>query len=75
MACDDPPMVEYGRGVGEASGQGGSNPFGSGSTDLGARVGNAISDTVDTIAALPIGTQLLLLVAVIVGLVILRRAF
>lgn len=75
MACDDPRMVEYGNGVGQVSGQGGGNPFGSGPTDIGARVTNAIGDTVQTVLALPVGMQLLLLAAVIVGLVVLRRAF
>jgi hypothetical protein len=71
-------MVEYGQvsgGVGGGAAGGGSNPFQSGPTDLGARVSNAIGDTVETVMALPIGGQLLLLLAVVVGLVILRRAF
>ena len=79
-------MGEYGVGIGDGpAGQvgggggsgpvGGSNPFGDGSTDLGAAVGNAVNGGIHWLQALtPI--ELLLLVAVLfVGFVILKRVF
>jgi hypothetical protein len=73
-------MVEYGHGVGEVSGgvqgaSGGGNPFGGSVPDVGARVANWVGDTVDTIVALPPHMLVLLGVAVLLGLIVLRRAF
>ena len=74
-------MTEYGNGIshgpaGQVSGGGGggTNPF-SGGADIGASVGNFVNDTVHTISTMS-PLQLLLLVAVIViGFIILKRAF
>jgi hypothetical protein len=66
-------MVEYGNGVGQATGgSGGSN--GAGTIDAGAAIGQMVTDAVDTVAALPPTTLLLGLVVVIVGLMLLKRA-
>ena len=69
-------MVEYGHGVAEGAGQvSGSSGGGAGATsDWGGAIGNTIGDAVSTITALPAEQLLLLIVAVIVGFWILRRA-
>jgi hypothetical protein len=72
-------MVEYGHAVGGSSGHGGgaggSGGFGGGTTDIGASAIDFVSNAVDRVAALPPEMLLLLGVAVLMGLVILRRAF
>ncbi len=70
-------MVEYGHGVGQGTGvAGGGGGGGSGgSMDAGAAVGQMISDTVNTIAALPPTTLLMGLVVIVIGFIILKRAF
>ena len=67
-------MVEYGNGVGQATGSGGGGG-GGGHTDVGAQIGRFINDSVDTIAALPPEMLLAGIVAIFLGLVILKRAF
>ena len=66
-------MVEYGNGVGQATGAAGSG--GGGSMDAGAAFGQFISDTVDNIAALPPTTLFLAVVVIVIGFIILKRAF
>jgi hypothetical protein len=75
-------MVEYGGGIDKGpAGQVGGNPTGGGSPNLGSdvdffgNVGNTVGDVWNTVAALPTESLVLLVVAVFVGLVILRRAF
>ncbi len=69
-------MVEYGNGVGQVAGQAGSGGGGgSTSVDVGATVAHIVSQTVNTISSLPPGVLALGLVAIVVGLLILRRAF
>jgi hypothetical protein len=67
-------MVEYGQGVGQATGTAGGGQAG-GSTDVGASAAAFVSDTVNTISALPPEALLALVVAVFLGLIVLRRAF
>jgi len=72
-------MVEYGNGVthgggGQLSGGGGS-AVGGGPVDVGASVSHWVSSTVDTVSAMPPLELLAIAVAIIIGLVILRRAF
>jgi hypothetical protein len=68
-------MVEYGQGVGEVGGRvGGSGGGGGSGTDVGAGLASMISESVDRVAALPPETLVLLLVLVLAGLMILRRA-
>jgi hypothetical protein len=67
-------VVEYGNGVGQATGAGGGGG-GGGHTDVGAQIGRFINDSVDTIAALPPEMLLAGIVAIFLGLVILKRAF
>lgn len=68
-------MVEYGQGVGQGTGMGGANPGSSESQDLGAGVSAFISDTVDTVSALPPEMLVVIAVVILVGLLVLRRAF
>lgn len=70
-------MVEYGQGVSEGAGKfSGSAGGGSGGGgDWGGNLMAAATDAVDTVLALPTEQLLLLLAVVIVGLVILKRAF
>jgi hypothetical protein len=68
-------MVEYGQGVGQATGASGAVGGGGGTRDLGADVSNAINSAVHTVSALPPETLVLIVVLVFVGLIILRKAF
>jgi hypothetical protein len=67
-------MVEYGQGVGQATGVAGGGGSG-GSTDLTSSAAAFVGDVVDQVSALPPEGLLLLVVAVFVGLIILRKAF
>ncbi len=66
-------MAEYGTGVGQSTGGGGSQ--GGQTVDAGAAIGQMITDAVDTVSTLPPTTLLLGLVVLIVGFLILKRAF
>jgi hypothetical protein len=68
-------MVEYGNGVGQATGAGGGGGGGGHTTDLGAGAAAFVNDAVHTISALPPTTLVLIVVLIFVGLIILRRAF
>jgi hypothetical protein len=69
-------MVEYGNGVGGVAGQvAGSHGGGSGPVDVGASVGQFLTSSVHTLSTMPPGELLGVFVVVIVGLLILRRAF
>jgi hypothetical protein len=72
--CDDPHMVEYGQGVGQATGAAGGS-HGGGTVDAGAAFGQFVSDTVNNITALPPTTLFLAFVAIVVAFIILKRAF
>jgi hypothetical protein len=67
-------MVEYGNGVGQASGVGGGSSGGQ-AMDAGAALGQFVGNAVDTVAAMPPGQLALLVVIIIIGFVILKRAF
>lgn len=67
-------MVEYGNGVGQATGPAGGGGGGQG-LDAGAAFGQFVSNTVHTISTMPPGQLALLAVIVVIGLVILKRAF
>ena len=68
-------MVEYGQGVGQATGASGTAGGGGGTRDLGADVSNAFNSAVHTVSTLPPETLVLIVVLVFVGLIILRKAF
>lgn len=68
-------MTEYGRGVGEGAGRfGGSGGGGGGPGDVGGDLMAMASDAVDTIVSLPTEQLLLLIVVVLAGLFVLKRA-
>ncbi|HEX2755041.1 MAG TPA: hypothetical protein VHM48_06240 [Candidatus Limnocylindrales bacterium] len=67
-------MVEYGNGVGQATGAAGGT--GGGQTmDAGAAFGQFVGNAVHTISTMPPTQLALLVVIVVVGLVIFKRAF
>ena len=69
-------MVEYGNGVGQATGAGGGGGAAvGGHEDVLARLGTMIDNGIDTIAALPPEILLAGIVVIFLGLVILKRAF
>lgn len=67
-------MVEYGQGVGQATGVGAGN-HGGGSQDLGAGAVAFMNDAVNQLNALPPTTLVIIVVLIFLGLVIVRRAF
>ena len=66
-------MLEYGNGVGQGAGRTGGG--GGGSTDMSAQIGQAVNDSIHTLSTLPPAALLGIVVAVIVGLWVLKRAF
>jgi hypothetical protein len=70
-------MVEYGNGVGQATGLagGGSGGGGGGTMDAGAAVGQFVNNAVHTISTMPPTQLALLVVIVVIGFVIFKRAF
>jgi hypothetical protein len=67
-------MVEYGNGVGQATGAGGSRG-GGGSMDAGAAIGQFIGNSVHTISTLPTTTLIAGFVVIVLGLYLMKRAF
>ena len=67
-------MVEYGNGVGEVAGR--STGGGGGqSMDVGAALAQAVNDSVTTLSTMPPLALFAGLVVVIVGLMLVKRAF
>jgi hypothetical protein len=66
-------MLEYGNGVGQGAGRvnGGG---GGGSTDMSIQIGQAVNDSVRTLSTLPPAALLGLVVMVVIGLWVLKRA-
>ncbi len=67
-------MLEYGQGVGQATGVAGGGG-GGGTQDIGANAMAFVSNAVDTVSSLPPETLLLIVVLILLGLIVLRRAF
>jgi hypothetical protein len=69
-------MVEYGNGVSGVSGQvsGGASEPGR-TVDVGASANQFISESVQTLSAMPPAALLALVVVVFIGLIALKRAF
>jgi hypothetical protein len=70
-------MVEYGNGIsggagGQVSGGGGGGGV---NGDWGVAIGQALNDAVNTVAAMPPWQLAILVVVVIGGLIVLKRAF
>lgn len=69
-------MAEYGRGIGEVAGRSGGGGQAPGqTTDLGATFMDFVTNSVDRVAALEPGALITLAVIVLLGLVVLKRAF
>ena len=68
-------MVEYGQGVGQATGVAGGGGGGGQSMDAGAAFGQFVGNAVHTIQTMPPAELATLVVIVIVGLVLFKRAF
>jgi hypothetical protein len=67
-------MVEYGNGVGQVAGQAGGSS-GSQPVDVGAQVGQFMTDSMHTISTTPPAMLVAAVVVIVVGLIFLRRAF
>jgi len=66
-------VIEYGNGVGQATGQaGGSN---GGQLDWGASIGQFLNDSAHTVSTLPPLTLAVIVVVLVLGLIALRRVF
>lgn len=71
----DPVMVEYGQGVGQATGAAGGGGGGGQTMDAGAAMGQFVGNAVHTISTMPPTELALLVVIIVIGLVIFKRAF
>lgn len=69
-------MVEYGNGVSQVAGNvgGGANPAGQ-SIDLGASVGHFVNNAAHTLSTMPPASLLAVFVVIVLGLILLKRAF
>jgi hypothetical protein len=71
-----PGMVEYGQGVGQATGVAGGGGGGGGQTmDAGAAIGQFVGNAVHTISTMPPTQLAILVIALVVGFVLFKRAF
>jgi hypothetical protein len=67
-------MVEYGNGVSQGAGQvSGGHGGGGGNVDLGTQLGSWVSSAQHTISTMPAWELAIVVVAVIAGLVLIRR--
>ena len=70
-----PSMVEYGNGVGQATGVAGGGGGGGQSMDAGVAIGQFVGNAVHTISTMPPTQLAILVVALVVGFVLFKRAF
>ena len=69
-------MVEYGNGVSQVAGQVGGGGNGTGQTiDVGVSVGQFVSNSVQTLSTLPPAVLVAGCVVILLGLLMLKRAF
>jgi hypothetical protein len=69
-------MVEYGNGVGQVAGKAAGGTGGGGqSVDVGASIGHFVSDSVQTLSTMPPAYLVIGFVIVVLGLMLLKRAF
>lgn len=66
-------MVEYGNGVGQVAGNAGGG--GGRVVDLGASIGQFVNDSAHTVSTMPPAALLACVVIVVVGLLLVKRAF
>ena len=69
-------MLEYGNGVSQGAGRvnGGGGGAG-GSSDMTVQIGRAVNDSIHTLSTLPPSALLGIVVAIVIGLWVLKRAF
>jgi hypothetical protein len=69
-------MVEYGNGISQVAGKagGGAGPAGQ-SVDMGASIGQFVNNSVHTLSTMPPAYLLAGFVIIVLGLLMLRRAF
>jgi hypothetical protein len=68
-------MVEYGNGVGQVAGRAGGGGGGGRSMDVGASFGQFVNDSMHTVSTMPPAALLAAVVVIVLGLIMLRRAF
>jgi hypothetical protein len=68
-------MYEYGNGVGQVAGRAGGGGGGGQSMDVGAQLSQMVTDSVHTISAMPPGALIAGFVVIVIGLMMLKRAF
>ena len=73
-AAHDAAMVEYGNGVGQATGVAGGS-HGGGSMDAGAAIGHVVDNALHTVQTMPPAQLAFLVIAIVIGLVLFKRAF
>ena len=67
-------MLEYGNGVSQGAGRVNGGGGGGGSTDMSVQIGQAFNDSIHTLSTMPPAALLGLVVMVVVGLWVLKRA-
>lgn len=67
-------MFEYGNGVGQVAGRSGGGSGGQ-SMDVGASLGQFLTDSAHTLSTMPPAALLAGFVVIVIGLMILKRAF
>ncbi len=70
-------MLEYGNGIGQVSGGGGGTVGGGGArnVDIGATAAQFVNDSVTTLSTMPPVVLLAGVILVVIGLLVLKRAF
>lgn len=68
-------MLEYGNGVGQGAGRATGGGGGGGSNDMTVQIGRAVNDSIHTLSTLPPAALLGLVVLIVIGLWVLKRAF
>jgi len=69
-------MVDYGNGVGQVAGRAaGGHGGGSVSMDMGAQLSRFVTDSAHTISTMPPTALMVGIVAIVLGLFLLKRAF
>lgn len=69
-------MVEYGNGVSQVAGKAGGGAGGGGqSVDMGASIGQFMTNSIHTISTMPPAYLVVGIVIVFLGLIMLKRAF
>ena len=68
-------MLEYGNGVSQGAGRATGGGGGGGSSDMTVQIGRAVNDSIHTLSTLPPAALLGLVVLIVIGLWVLRRAF